>query len=137
MKKKRSIKHRQAARRYGNTVIAQATLPGSAQATPGHVSLVLAVIVLLATLMVSAVWQKVQVGTLNSQIESMKQELERLREINEKAHAERLNLLSDYRMVQYAKKELHLVQPPIEFIEIDNNWQKQRAKLESLLKNVK
>ncbi|MBN2008139.1 hypothetical protein JW960_02200 [candidate division KSB1 bacterium] len=114
-------------------VIKSLTEVNTGGASAGHVPVTMLLLILVAGLMVGAVWQKVKIGTLNSEIDVLKHQMEDLTEVNEKATAQKLNLLSDYRILQYAKTDLRMIFPPYEFVELSEHQKKQLKKLESLL----
>ncbi len=101
--------------------------------SPSRVSATMLMLMLIAALMVGAVWQKVQVGTLNSNIYVLKRELEDLKDVNEKATAEKLNLMSDYKLLHRATTELGMIRAPYEFVNLNIAQQRKMKKLESLL----
>jgi cell division protein FtsL len=114
-------------------IIKSLTEVNTGGASAGHVPVTMLLLILIAALMVGAVWQKVKIGTMNADIDALKHEINYLKETKEKATARKLNLLSDYRIEQYARTELQLTFPPYDVIDLNADQKKQLKKLEFLL----
>jgi len=100
-----------------------------------HISIVLVIVIILATLMIGFIWQKVRFNHLVQEIEDLKkQELTLLRK-NEKSRAVLLNLMNDARIIEIAKNNLNMVATKYEVIKQSDDFLKYKKRIDKIFED--
>ncbi len=83
---------------------------------PTNGFIILLVIIFIALVMVSLVWQKVKVTQLVQEIEQLERQFTYYKEMNEKLQGKVLYLSNEERIVNIARNNLHMIYPPYEMV---------------------
>lgn len=97
-----------------------------------HIPITMLIILFIALLMISLIWQKIKIGQLRAEIEDLKSQEQNLLEQNEKTRIKVLNLMNDSRIIHIAKNNLDMTFPDYEVISLPDNFKKQ----ETLIKKI-
>lgn len=98
-----------------------------------HVSLIMLVLIFIASMMIGFVWQKIQFNQLTDELEDLRKQELALLEQREKSKAVVLNLSNDARIISISKNTLNLVFPDYEVVSIPEDFRRQRKLLSAIL----
>lgn len=99
-----------------------------------HVPISIFIIILIAGLMVGAIWQKVKINELKSDVDDLYQQVQVCKEKNEEKVAKKLTLLSDYRITDIAKEQIGLIFPPYEVVTLPDDFYNKLHQTEKIVK---